>query len=66
MAAYASKKARNNKPSDTDKINEKPDTTIEREGGAVDVVDVGNVEELISVIVRCGSCIDVVLETSVL
>ena len=64
--AYASKKARNIKPSDTDKISEKPDTTIEREGGAVDVVDVGIVEELISVIVRCGSCIDVVLETSVL
>ena len=60
------KKARNIKPSDTDKISEKPDTTIEREGRAVDVVDVGNVEELISVIVRCGSCIDVVLETSVL
>ena len=64
--AYASKKARNIKPSDIDKISEKPDTTIEREGGAVDEVDVGNVEELISVIVRCGSCIDVVLETSVL
>ena len=48
--AYASKKARNIKPSDTDKISEKPDTTIEREGGTVDVVDVGNAEELISVI----------------
>ena len=40
---------------------------MDREDGDVDVVDVGvTTEELTSVIVRGTSCVDVVLETSIL
>ena len=54
------------KLSDKDTEKEKIEIAIEQEDGAADVVGVDVAEELISVIVRCGSCIDVVLETAVL